>query len=140
MAKKSKPPPQDDLQALQLEYEQLKRRLLQIGFICRGSLGEQWITCGKSNCRCHDDPSKRHGPYFHLTWKERGKTVGRYISPHLTPLYREWIDNRRSLDHIIQQMYAISQRAQTCLLPPQQPKSSSRKRRSPRPSKSRKSH
>jgi hypothetical protein len=138
VARKSKPPSQDTPQALQLEYERLKRRLLQIGFICRGSLGEQWLTCGKSNCRCHDDSSQRHGPYFHLTWKESGKTVGRYISPDLARLYREWIDNRRSLDDIIQQMYAISQRAQSRLLPPQKPKSSSRKRRSPRARKTRK--
>lgn len=29
--------------------------------------------CGKKNCRCHEDPSQRHGPYYRWTGLIDGK-------------------------------------------------------------------
>jgi hypothetical protein len=132
MAKKSSRPTSPLAEHLR-RYEQLKAQLLKIGFICKGSLGEQWLTCGKPTCRCHDDPSQRHGPYFHLTWKHNGKTVGCYLSPDAAHLYREWIDNRHALEAVLNKMYAISEKAQKCVLPPPKAKkTSSRRSRKPR--------
>ena len=32
--------------------------------LIQGTPGEVFRTCGKKNCKCADDPSERHGPYF----------------------------------------------------------------------------
>jgi hypothetical protein len=50
------------------EYEAIKARIHDIGFICTGSVIERWMVCGKSNCRCMSDPDERHGPYYQLSW------------------------------------------------------------------------
>jgi hypothetical protein len=44
--------------------------------------------CGKAYCACASDPTKRHGPYFELTYKVDGKTVNVRLSPEAAPLYQ----------------------------------------------------
>src|SRR5438067_11067046 len=56
------------------EYARLKTRLREIGFICEGTLVERWMQCGKPNCACATDRASQHGPYYQLSWKEKGKT------------------------------------------------------------------
>ena len=79
-----------------------------MGFICGGSLVEQLVTCGNPNCPCSRDPEKLHGPYFQLSWKEKAKSVSRFLSSEEAALYQEWINNRNKLTAIIEDMYDIS--------------------------------
>ena len=74
------------------------------------------MRCGKSNCACARDPASRHGPYFQLSWKEKGKTISRRLSPEHAALYREWVANRERLQSVIQQMQQVSRRARPHLL------------------------
>jgi hypothetical protein len=96
---------------LRKEYAHLKARLREIGFICAGSLVERWMPCGKPNCACAGNRARWHGPYFQLSWKQKGKTVSRRLSPEHAALYRQWVANRQRLDTIIQQMQRVSQKA-----------------------------
>jgi hypothetical protein len=89
-------------------YDNLKNRLTHIGFIAEGSLAKRFITCGNPACRCRKDPAHRHGPYFQLTWKRKGKTVSLFIPPSLVPRFKQWIANRQTMHSIIEQMYALS--------------------------------
>src|SRR5205807_8361095 len=61
------------------EYARLKTRLREVGFICEGTLVERWMQCGKPNCACATDRASQHGPYYQLSWKEKGKTVSRRL-------------------------------------------------------------
>lgn len=97
-------------------YARIKARIRDVGFICEGSLVERWTSCGKPNCRCTNDPPQRHGPYYQLTWKERGKTVTRRLSAEQAQLYQEWIANRRQLEALLHQMREISWEAGGYLL------------------------
>lgn len=116
MRKQKKEDFQKRLSACRKEYEQVKACIKEVGFICKGSLVERWLPCGNPNCHCHKDRKNLHGPYYQLSWKEKGKTVSRYLSPEEARLYREWIDNRRRLATIKNEMLAISRRARGCLL------------------------
>lgn len=98
------------LQRLNRDYEKVKTRLAQVGFICEGSLTQLYTSCGNPNCRCAD-PDQRHGPYWQLTWKEAGKTVTRRLSADDAALYREWIANRREFDVLLNQMRDLSRQA-----------------------------
>lgn len=121
----SKPKPkncQERLRACRKEYEQIKARIREVGFICEGSLVERRLPCGNPNCRCHKDPANLHGPYYQLSWKEKGKTRTRLLSPQEAQLYREWIDNRRQLVAIKDDMLAISETARNCILSSEIPK------------------
>ena len=45
------------------------------------------MKCGQQRCACHQDPAKRHGPYFEWTYKEKGKTVNRRLRPEEAPIF-----------------------------------------------------
>ena len=98
------------LQRVSRDYEQLKARLTEVGFICEGSLAELYTSCGNPNCRCAD-PDQRHGPYWQLTWKQAGKTITRRLSAEDAQLYRQWIANRRQLEAVLEQMRDLSRQA-----------------------------
>ncbi|MGB0092111.1 MAG: DUF6788 family protein [Solirubrobacteraceae bacterium] len=72
------------LERLRRDYQAVKARLSEVGFICEGSLTELYTSCGNPNCRCAG-PEHRHGPYWQLTWKEQGKTVTRRLQPRTPP-------------------------------------------------------
>jgi len=98
-------------ESLEQNYATAKSQILQIGFVTEGSLSKRYLTCGNSSCRCANDPSHRHGPYYQLTWKRKGRTVSQFIPEPLAHEYEEWIRNRQSLSKILKQMYAISEKA-----------------------------
>ena len=100
-----------DSSSLHLRYDEAKKALLNVGYIIEGSLVKRMITCGKPSCRCHQDPEKRHGPYYQLTWKRGGKTVSQFISESLANRYQEWITNRKKLVKTVNVMYRISRKA-----------------------------
>jgi hypothetical protein len=92
------------------QYTQTRARLLKVGFIFKGSITLRRISCSQPSCRCRH-PKRRHGPYYQVTWKEKAKTVSRFLPAHIVPLYREWIANARTLGSILSEMQAISRRA-----------------------------
>ncbi len=104
------------VRACEREYDRIKERVHDVGFICQGSLVERWTSCGKPNCRCAADPDHRHGPYYQLSWKEAGKTVSRRLPPEHARLYEEWITNRRQLEALLRQMRVVSDEAGQYLL------------------------
>jgi hypothetical protein len=58
------------------------QRLLELSPVCSGSLHEQYLTCGKAGCGCHDLKEPRlHGPYY--LWRRHiaGKQVNRTLRP-----------------------------------------------------------
>lgn len=89
-------------------YERLKKEIRKVGFICQGSITERYLTCGKTACGCHQEPARRHGPYYHWTRKVRGRTQGRMLSPDIVPLYRQGIRNFRRLETILEKMMELS--------------------------------
>ena len=107
----------EQLRQCRTQYARLKARLREIGFICQGSLVERWMQCGKPNCACARDPASQHGPYFQLSWKEKGKTVSRRLPAQHAALYRQWIANRQRLQSIIEDMHHVSRKARGHLLP-----------------------
>jgi hypothetical protein len=55
---------------------------MELSPLCSGSVHEQYLTCGKPACRCHDrkDP-QRHGPYYLWIRRLGGKQVNRTLRP-----------------------------------------------------------
>lgn len=105
------PQKQKDRASLLKEYEQLKKELLTVGFVCLGSVSAVYQQCGKPNCRCHNDPDSRHGPYSLWTRKIKGKTTSRFLNQQNATECKEWIANQRKLQKIIKQMQELSKKA-----------------------------
>lgn len=47
-----------------------------------GAVCAQWVRCGKPTCRCMT-AGPRHGPYYYLFMRERGRLVKRYVRRQL---------------------------------------------------------
>lgn len=100
-----------DQERILRQYQELKQKLLEVDFICPGSVTRIFQECGKPNCRCHQGKKFRHGPYYLWTRKVHGKTVTRQLTEQQALQCKQWIGNNRKLRTIIKQMQKLSSRA-----------------------------
>jgi hypothetical protein len=89
-------------------FLELRRGLEQIGYFCKGTVLKRMMKCGKAQCACASDTTKRHGPYFELTYKANGKTVNVKLSPGAAPLYRAAAQQYRKLKTLLNRLDKIS--------------------------------
>lgn len=84
------------------------QQLMELSPLCSGSLHEQYLTCGKKQCRCHDrqDP-QRHGPYYLWIRRMGGKQVNRTLrpGPELERV-RKGIANYQKLQRLLTELLA----------------------------------
>jgi len=96
---------------LLIEYKRLKKEILKIGYICKGSIVSSYRKCGKPYCKCAKNENEKHGPYWLWTRKVKGKTVSKNLSKKQVKLGKKFILNSKKLDEIIQQMRKLSEEA-----------------------------
>ena len=59
-----------------------------------GSVHAQYVTCGKSNCKCA--AGKLHGPYYYFFTRIEGKLKKQYLKPHeVEQTVRDCLEQRR---------------------------------------------
>ncbi len=102
---------EEALVRLQEKLGEIKSEVEEIEFVLQGSVTERWKKCGKSACRCHNDPDEWHGPYHQLSWKTGGRTSSVSLSPEQAALCRHWVKNNRRLERIIKRLRSLSLRA-----------------------------
>jgi len=89
-------------------FLELRREFEQIEYFCKGTVLKRMMKCGKARCACASDPTKRHGPYFELTYKANGKTVNVKLSPEAAPLYRAAAQQYRKLKILLNRLDKLS--------------------------------
>ena len=89
-------------------FQELKLGLNQLEYFCKGTVLKRMTKCGKAYCACASDPTKRHGPYFELTYKADGKTVNVRLSPEAAPLYRAASAQFRKLKVLLNRLENVS--------------------------------
>jgi hypothetical protein len=58
------------------------QEMMELSPLCSGSLHEQYLTCGKPACGCHDSKAPRlHGPYYLWIRRIAGRQVNRTLRP-----------------------------------------------------------
>ena len=87
--------PETAAQQAHARISRLRDRLTAIDYLCSGTLLKTLMKCGKPNCRCHQDPAARHGPYYRWGHMQAGKLVQRYVSPEQALVLRRAIANYR---------------------------------------------
>jgi len=90
-------------------FSELRRDLEHLEYFCKGTVLKRMMKCGKAHCACASDPTKRHGPYFELTYKASGKTVNVKLSPQAAPLYRAASRQSRQLKILLNRLEKLSQ-------------------------------
>jgi hypothetical protein len=89
----------------------LKREFDQLCYFCKGTVLKRMMKCGKRRCGCHQDPAKRHGPYFEWTYKAKGKTVNIRLRPEEAPVYEAATQQYRKLKSLLMRMERLSRNA-----------------------------
>ena len=102
---------QDTLNALRLKQKELAQQLSSTNFIWHGSISKRLLTCGKPSCPCHTNPEAKHGPYYYWTTKKAGKTISKTLSAQQAEVLQQWIQNRKELEHTVDEMKKLSQEA-----------------------------
>jgi hypothetical protein len=86
------------------QYNELKKKLLDIGLAIPGTLRETYHRCGRDYCKCMTSDEYRHGPYYLWDRRINGKLTAKSITEEDAIVYREWIENRKKLELIISEM------------------------------------
>jgi hypothetical protein len=81
------------------------------GRVLSGSLTERLTRCGKSNCSCHKDPPRLHGPYWQWTRKVSSKSIGRWMSVEQHDDLAPWIENHRRMKELVTRLEELGARA-----------------------------
>jgi hypothetical protein len=63
---------------------------------------------GPLQCACASDASKRHGPYYELTYKANGKTVNVKLATEAAPIYRAAALQYRKLKTLLNRLDKLS--------------------------------
>ena len=75
---------------LEVQIEKVKRELGGLGDLHPGSLSEQYNVCGNPNCRCKENPPKKHGPYYQLSFTRKGRSRTKFVKrPHLSQVKKQ---------------------------------------------------
>lgn len=97
------------LEQYRRRFEELKRELEQLEYFCKGTVLRRMMRCGKAQCACQTDPSKRHGPYFEWTYKANAKTVNVKLTSATAPLYQAASRQYRKLKTALNRLERLSQ-------------------------------
>ena len=89
-------------------FLELRRDLEQLQYFCKGTVLKRMMKCGKPQCACASDATKRHGPYFEITYKANSKTVNLKLSPEAAPLYRAAAQQYRRLKTLLNRLDKLS--------------------------------
>jgi len=94
-----------------LNFVGLKREFDELRYFCKGTVLKRMMKCGQQRCGCHTDPTKRHGPYFEWTYKEKGKTLNVRLHPEEAPVYEAATQQYRKLKSLLLRMEGLSRKA-----------------------------
>src|SRR5262249_17842407 len=89
-------------------FFEIRSDLEEIGFFCKGTVLKRLMKCEKPRCACASDPTKRHGPYYELTYKANGKTVNIKLSTEAAPLYKAAAHQYRKLKSLLNRLDKLS--------------------------------
>jgi len=99
---------ENGIRALEGKIERIKRELAALGDLRPGSLSEQYNVCGNPNCRCKEDPAKRHGPYYQISFTRKGRSRTKFVKrPHLSDVKKQ-LKNYARLRNLIDSWIELS--------------------------------
>ncbi len=102
------------LRVLQRQIDKIKRDLVQLDSMRFGSLSKQYNVCSTPGCRCKTSPSRKHGPYYQISYTRKGKSSTRSVKrgdlvevkkqirnyARLRDLVEQWVDLATELSEL----------------------------------------
>jgi hypothetical protein len=104
------PPTPDQQSRAEAIAAEITALLAACPYTLPGTIATRKSQCGRSNCRCHADPPRLHGPYHKWTRKEKGTTVTRVLGDDQADDYAPWFDNHKRIRQLLAELEQISTR------------------------------
>jgi hypothetical protein len=96
------------ISTLEARIKKIKQDLVSLGDLRPGSLSQQYNVCGNTKCRCKEDPPRKHGPYYQLSFTRKGRSRTKFIKkPHLQTV-KEQLNNYVRFRILIDQWIELS--------------------------------
>lgn len=77
---------------IQAELEKVQKEILGIESMRPGQIAQVYTACQKPGCKCIDPVNpQKHGPYYKLSYKRRGKPSTQFIRPQFLEEVRRQI-------------------------------------------------
>jgi hypothetical protein len=96
------------IRALERQIERIKRDIAGLGDLRPGSLSEQYNVCGNPNCRCKEDPPKRHGPYHQISFTRKGRSRTKFVKRPHVPAVKKQLENYARLRDLVDTWVELS--------------------------------
>jgi hypothetical protein len=93
--------PKNTLKEIRDNIAAIHKALVELDYLCSGSLSKRTKLCGNPQCRCRTDRAARHGPYYEWGFIEDGKVRHRMLSPKRAELMRLAIGNYRKVKKLL---------------------------------------
>ena len=112
---------------IERQIERIKRDLALLGELRPGSLSTQYNVCGSPGCRCKDDPPKKHGPYYQISYTRKGKSSSRFVRKEDLPGVRRQLKNYQRMKTLVERWVDLATELSTLRLTKDRGKTSSSK-------------
>jgi hypothetical protein len=96
------------IRVLEGQIKRIKSELDRLGDLRPGSLSEQYNVCGNPNCRCKQGPSKRHGPYYQLSFTRKGRSRTKFVKKPQLPAVKRQLKNYARLRGLVDRWIDLS--------------------------------
>jgi len=96
------------IHTIERKIGKIKEELLSIGDLRPGSLSQQYNVCGNPNCRCKEDPPRRHGPYYQLSFTRKGRSSTKFVKKHCLATVRKQLKNYSRLRKLVDTWIELS--------------------------------
>ena len=99
----------ENLEKYRGRYQQIKEKILGLGYVCIGNVQTRYLKCGKDACSCHQSAERRHGPYHYWVRRVKGRTISVLLKDeNEVKLRRVWTDDNRISDRLVREMRTLS--------------------------------
>jgi len=100
---------QQKRERIEQEIEWLKEELEMMMIVRPGSLSKQYNVCGKPGCACKAKTKpKKHGPYYILSYRHRGKNRTEFIRKQFVSDVKEWTGDHKTLWKLVDKWIDLS--------------------------------
>ena len=93
----------DNLEKYRGRYQQVKEKILRLGYVCIGNVQTRYLKCWKDACSCHQSAKRRHGPYHYWVRKVKDRTISVLLKDEVK-LCRTWISDKRIFERVVREM------------------------------------
>lgn len=104
------------IDSINFKIKKLQKELTAFEYILQGTINVKYLKCGKKQCICHKEPEKKHGPYYILTKKVKGKTVTKMFSKEKANFLNVYLKKYNDVIRIIRKISEYSDQATNILL------------------------